>query len=524
MRLLFALLLLLGATVPAAARGLLPPDTLRVAIPSDLRGTDPGVSRDGTTDTVLHHVVESLVAYRDDLTVAPLLAQRIEHDESYQRFTFVLREGVLFHNGAPLTSHEVKWSWDRLLDPRTRFRCRSWYDGSAAQNGIGARITAIETPDPRTVVFRFDRPNPLFLDQMASVQCITAILHPESVNADGSWRMPVGTGPYRLGTWKRGEYVELDRFDRYRPRSEPANGYAGGRVAKMEHVRFLIIPDASVVVAALRAGDLDVAPRVPRNLTLALGHDDALVARSDEELYWNALLIQTQDPFLANPAVRRALAQAIDPAQVAAITTFDQSKPNPAIVPRISPFHSATQDAWWRYDPAAAREALREAGYDGRTIWIQTNRKFPAMFENAVAIQAMLVAVGLDARLEVLDWTTQLANYFAGKFQLQSFGYSGRAHPVLFYAALIGSKKANPAVQWDDPRAVALLREAGQTADVAAQQALYDRLHELMREDVPVIGLYNETATVLLRPEVQGYAPWPIGHPRLWGVDRRAGS
>lgn len=493
---------------------------LRVAMTADIRGTNPGVTRDGNTDAVLHHVVESLVAYQDDLTVAPLLAETVTASRDNRVFRFSLRPGLRFHNGAPVTSREVKWSWERMLDRKTGFRCRSWYDGSD-ETGFGAKIVAIETPDPATVIFRLDRPNGAFLDEMASLQCITAILHPASVGPDGAWIEPVGTGPYRISKWKRGDYVELERFGGYRARRERRNGYAGGRVALATRIRFLVIPEISAAESALQAGDIDILPRVPAYIAAHSRGMAGAVAQKSPQLYMNALLIQTRDPLLSDPRMRRAIAQAIDVTQVAAITTFDAAPPNPSVVPMVSPFHSPAHDRWLRYDPVRSRALLKAAGYHSQPIFIQTTRKFAAAFDNAIAIQAMLTAVGIDARLEVLDWGTQLDYYSKGQFQLSTFGYSGRAHPVLGYAAIIGSKDTNPAAQWDDPAARSLLRAAVEAPDAQGQQVAYDRLHALMRRDVPIIPLYNEPSVDLVRPEIEGYRNWPGGHPRLWGVTRR---
>lgn len=493
---------------------------LRVAITADIRGTDPGVTRDGNTDTVLHHIVESLVAYRDNLTVAPLLAQTVTASSDNRVFRFKLREGLRFHNGAPVTSREVKWSWERMLDPKTGFRCRSWFDGSD-KAGIGAKIVAIETPDRLTAVFYLDRPNNAFLDEMASLQCITAILHPASVRPDGSWRQPIGTGPYQISKWTRGEYIELERFGHYRPAADDRSGYAGRRVALAERIRFLIIPEASAAESALKAGDIDILPRVPTYLATRSKGLAGTVAKGSPQLYLNALLIQTRDPLLSDSRIRLAIAHAIDLDQVAAITTFDTAKPNPSVIPLVSPFHTPVHDHWLRYDPAQARALLKEAGYHGQVISIQTTRKMLGAFDIAVAIQAMLTAVGINARLEVLDWGTQLDYYSTGRFQLSVFGFSGRAHPVLGYSTIIGSKDSNPTAQWDNPTARALLREAVVEPDTQGQQLVFDRLHELMQRDVPIIPLYNEPSVDLVAPGIKGYLNWPGGYPRLWGVSRR---
>lgn len=493
---------------------------IRVAIASDIRGTNPGVTRDGNTDAVLHHVVESLVGYRADLSVGPLLAERIDVSPDHLTYRFVLREGRRFHNGAPVTSAEVRWSWERMLDKATGFRCRSWYDGSD-KAGFGSKIVGIDTPDARTVVFRLERPNAVFLDQMASLQCITAVLHPSSVDSDGEWVAPVGTGPYRIADWRRGGYIELERFDGYTPRAGSSDGYVGARNDMAGRVRFVIVPEATVGKSALSAGDIDILPRIPSYLVM---HGevtrDGILSTSDQ-LAWNTLLIQTRDPVFADVNMRRALAHAVDAQRVADVVKYGAAKPNPSAVPVISGFHTAAHDAWWPYDPARARALLAAAGYRGEPVRIQTNRSIPDAFDTAVAIQAMLVAVGINARLEVVDWATQLANYLDGEFQLSVFGFSARAHPVLGYAAFVGSKDDNPAVQWDNPEARALLRAAAEAPTPRDQAAIFGRLHALMRTDVPIIGLYNDRWSDLVRPEIQGYANWPAGAPRLWGVRRK---
>jgi peptide/nickel transport system substrate-binding protein len=505
--------LLSGCGEPAAAVD--PRDEIRISIPGDMRSTNPGVLRDANTDTVIHHVVESLVAYRDDLSVAPLLARSFEVSEDGTAYTFNLRRDVLFHNGEPMTAREVQWSWRRMLDPATGWRCRHWYDGSSDQ---GAEILAIETPDPYTVVFRLAEPGSTFLDRMANVQCVTAILHPDSVNTEGEWLAPVATGPYVIEEWQRGEYVLLRRFAQYRPRPEPRDGYAGGRHALTELVRFVIVPEVASGVAAILAGDLDIMPQVPPYLARELSGNDALRLYEQGLLDWSCLLVNTSDPLLDDPRMRRAIAHAIDPHQVAAISTFGTAVANSSAVPVLSPFHSEVHERWWPYDPAEAKRLLEAAGYDGQPIRIQTNRKFPVDFDTAVAVQAMLTAVGINAPLDVVDWATQLSEYYAHSFQLSSFGYSARTHPALNYDTILGRREIKPSAQWTDPQALALLDRAERTYDTAEQAAIYEKLHRMMVEHVPIIGLFNDSTLDVTRTAIEGYRPWPLANARVWGV------
>lgn len=492
---------------------------VRVAINSDILSTNPGVLRDGNTDTVLYHVGEALVAYRDDLSVAPLLAESVTLSPDRRTYSFVLRPGLIFHNGAPVTAREVKWSWDRLMDPATGFRCREYYDGRGAN---GLKLELVEMVDDRTVRFHLNKPSALFLDRMANLQCQTPILHPDSVGPDGQWRAPIGTGPYRLGEWKRGQSVTLDRFDGYVSRTEPRDGLTGEKKAWLDRIIFTVVPDRLAAKSAVYAGNMDLVFAVPLAAYGELKRRQE--KRGDIRLYrhdtldWTVLLMQSRDPLLSDVRLRRAIAQAISAPLVAEISSFGLAQPNPSATQGLSPFHTAAHDQWLPYDPAAARALAREAGYEGQELVIQANRRFSYMFDNAVAAQAMLTAAGFNVRIEVMDWATQLSNFFNGRFQISSFGYSARSHPALMAGNFTGSKSLRASFQWEDPMAMAALERIEGATDTAALQAELDLIHRRMREDVPMIGLYNDHIIDVSTARMQGYQPWAFGRPRLWGV------
>lgn len=227
---------------------------LRARLNADIRSTDPGVNRDANTDGVVLHLLEGLVGLKEDTSVGPLLAQKIDVSKDGKTYRFTLRDGVRFHNGAPLVADDVVWAWKRYLTPATNWRCVSEFDG----RGI-TKILAVEAPDAKTVVFTLDKASALFLTTMARTDCGSAgIMHRASVGADGKWIAPIGTGPFKLGEWKRGQYVELQRFDQYASRAEPGDGYTGAKKAEVERVRFLIIPDGAAAKAALIGGQLDL--------------------------------------------------------------------------------------------------------------------------------------------------------------------------------------------------------------------------------------------------------------------------
>ncbi len=489
---------------------------LRIGLESDIRSTNPGVNRDSNTDTVLHHIVESLVAYREDLSIAPLLAKEIIVSDDGLSITFRLRDDVLFHNGKPLTAEIVKWNWMRFLDPKTKWRCKSWYDGTHA---LGVRITEIDVVDEKTIAFSLERPSVSFLHMMANVQCITSIVHPDSVTHNGEWIKPIGTGPYELLTWKHGEYIELLKFHSYRSSAGPSDGFVGSKMAHAEKLRFLIIPEASVAKSALLAGDIDILPKLPVMLYSELEKNAAFNLHIQQLLNWVVLLIQTDDPVFKDVRLRQALVYAVDRDKLTKYSTYGFGLSNGSAIPDVNPYYSKQQTLnQLNYNPERARELLKEAQYAGQPITIQTNKKHQHIFDNAIIIHAMLRRVGFNVHLEVLDWASQLNNYFSGDFQLSSFDYTARTEPYLNYFTFTGPKELAPTYQWSDSEAIDLLRRSEQESDPKDRKKIFDQLDKKMQLDVPIMGLYNEQALSVSSAKVVGYTTWIVGKPRFWGV------
>ncbi len=485
--------------------------TANVAIRSDILGTEPGVRRDAITDNVLHHIMESLVSYGEDIAVQPMLAKSWEISEDGTQWTFALREGVTFHNGAPMTADEVVWSWNHWLDPATEFACLDWYDGSE-----GFEITAVEAVDDLTVRFTANRPNPLFLSQIANFQCLPAIVHPDSAPGD-EWDTPIGTGPFVVDAWNEGESIKLSRFDGYAALESEVSGYAGNKTTYLDGVVFQIVPETSTALAGLQTGDLDLVYQLEPTDRAELEGASEVAIHEGPSLEWNVLLLQTEDPVLTLP-MRRAIAHAIDFPALAQAVSSGISEYNPSTIPVSSTYHDDAQKIGYDRDLAMVTELLEEAGYDGTPIVIQTNRRYNNMYRNAVLAQAMLQEAGINAELEVLEWPAHLDNYFNGKFQLSAFGYSARTEPVLNYQAMLGSKVSSAAYQWDTEDGQALLEQAAATTDPAELQSLLDRIHEAMIEEVPTLNLYNAFSIDATSERLKGYAVWPAGKPRLWGT------
>lgn len=490
---------------------------LKAALNSDIRSTQPGVNRDFNTDTVVLHMVEGLVALRENAAIAPMLAERIDLSSDGLTYRFTLRQGITFHNGAPLTSAEVVWSLRRYLDPATQWRCLPDFDG----HGI-AKVVDIAAPDAATVTITLEKPTALFLNTMARPDCgSTAIVHPASLGPDGAWRAPVGTGPYRFGEWRRGQYIDLVRFDGYASLAGPRDGLAGAKIAFAQQIRFMVIPDSSAAKAALISGAIDIMSDVATTELSDLRARPDLGVATAPTMGLTGFLIQTRDPLLRDPRIRQALALSIDVGQIVQSVVGDDVPDNPSPIPSSSAFHSAAQAVRPRHDIAAAKRLLAEAGYRGQTIRMITNRRYPVVYDTAVAAQAMAADAGIKIELEVLDWATQLDRYTRGDYQTMSFLYSPRLDPSLSYEMISGPKDSQPRKLWEDPEALALIRRSFEVVEPAARQAIFDDLFRRFMAQTPAIILFNQPDYLAYRKGLDGVASWPAAQTRLWGVSRR---
>lgn len=491
-------------------------DMLQVALNGDIRGTQPGVDRDANTDSVMMHIVEGLVGYRENGQPAPLLASAVEISGDGLTYTFPLRRTVRFHNGALMTADDVVWAWHRYLDPATRWICLSDFDGSR-----GARITSVRAADPATVVFQLDRPNPMLLIQMAALQCgASGIVHRDSVDAQGHWLKPIGTGPYQLQEWRRSRYIDLTAFPGYSSPPQPADGYTGRKQALITHLRWLVIRDEASRRTALMKGQVGLMPEVSVTDISQIRKLPNTTLEISPAMSPSVLLMRDDAPLLADHTLRLALAHSLDIAMLARLSTDGTAVANPSVVPAVSPYYSEVQREGYRYDPALARQLLAQSQYRGQPLQLLTNRRYPEMYSQALMIQSMAREVGINVELQVVEWATQLDRYQSGNYQLMSFEFTARTDPFLSYDSILGDRAKSRRKVWSNPEAIALLQEAGRSDDPQQRQQLFDRLHRILLRDAPLVMLYNLADVAAVNRQLSGYRAWPLIRPRLWNVQR----
>ncbi|WP_176083380.1 ABC transporter substrate-binding protein [Martelella sp. HB161492] len=486
-----------------------------VAQSSDLRSNVPGVNRDGNTDTIMMHVLEGLVGYTDNGAVKPLLAKSVSMSDDGLTYTFDLRDDVVFHNGDKLTADDVIWNMKRYMDPATKWTCLPDFDGSRV-----VKLTDVEKIDDETVSMTLAEPSAVFLGLMARPECgFTGIISPKSVAADGSFIAPIGTGPFKWDAWKKGEYVHLLKNDAYvsPPNDGKPDGMVGAKDALVDGVKFMVVPDASTVKAGIQSGALDLAEISPDLVPEFKDSKDAklIVAANNGK---NLFYMQTRDPVLSKPEVRRAMAMALDLPQLVAAASNGTGKANCSMVASNSIYYSETQQKCLPYDPEAAKALLKQAGYNGEKISIIANKRgnvpsYPA----AIIAQAMMQQVGLNVEIEVLDYATQVERRRSGNYQVISQSVSPRLDPALMMSFYVGDKDKNSSLMWDNPKAIALLDAAYRETDQAKRQAIFDEFQTLMLEDMPGLFMYDMVDIWAATAGLEGDPVWQ-GNARVWEV------
>ncbi len=506
--------LLLAGTILMALSGATHARDIVIAQSSDLRSNIPGVNRDGNTDGVILHIVEGLVGYANNGEVKPLLAESVETSSDGLTYTFKLRQNVKFHNGKPLTADDVVWNWNRYMDPATKWTCIKYFDGGTV------KVTAIKAVDAHTVTMSLDKPSAVFLGLMARPECgYTGMISKDSLNAEGAFDKPIGTGPFKWDGWKKGEYIHLAKFDEYQ---SPANdgkpdGMVGSKRPLVDGIKFMVIPDASTVKAGLQSGVLDTAEISPDLIPEFEKSEKAKVIISQNNGK-NLFYIQTRDPVMSKPGVRRAIAMALDMDELVAAASNGTGKANGSMVASDSIYFSETQKKRLPYDLDAAKKELEASGYKGEQINIIANKRgnvpsFPA----AVIAQAMLQQIGLNVQIEVLDYATQVDRRRSGNYQIISQSVAPRLDPALMYSFYVGDKDKNASLMWDNPKAIELMKAAYAEIDQHKRQAIFDQFHELMLQDMPGIVLYDMIDVWGATKSLEGQPVWQ-SNARLWEV------
>jgi len=481
--------------------------SITVGLNTDITAVDPHTTVAVVDANVLGHVFEPLLAFGDNLDIHPVAAESWEVSPDYKTYTFRLIKGKAFHNGREMTAEDVKYSIERIANPATKSPRASSFKV----------VDRIEIKDPYTVAIHLSEPNATFGFSLADLNPIIAIVPKEEIEKQGGvFKHPIGTGPFKFVEWAPDRHVILERFDGYKGPKGSRDGLAGERIAYLDRIKFVPVPEESVSIMALLNKEIDFLQYYPPAQVEKFRNDyskKGLVLDEVTGLSWYQIYLGVTKPITDNVKFRQACAYAIDLDVVTQAAYSGNAKVNPSVIPPQSRFWTEYHNTWYKKDIGKAKQLLKEAGYNGEEVVLDTTKKYAAMYRQAVAVHSELAAAGVNVKLNVVEWPVLIKKCSEGDFQMLSYGVGPMPNAAQAYSYLKRNK-----FDQVSPRIKEIWTAAEGTADLKMLQALFAEAHKIQYEQVPWIQLYNYNYLQTFWNYVKGYQAINTGFIRFWGV------
>ncbi|MGC9530314.1 MAG: ABC transporter substrate-binding protein [Candidatus Bipolaricaulaceae bacterium] len=479
----FSLVVMLLSVVWGSALG----TELIVAVSTEPPSLDPTTNAAAAIDLLLHHnLYENLVQVDAHGELHGQLAESWELSLDGLTYTFHLRDGIRFHDGQAGDARAVKESFLRLLDPATGVPHPEYF----------RNLVAVETVDRLTVRLVLDEAQPAFLPTLALGDAVVV-----APGADLASR-PVGTGPFRFRSWQPGSRLVLERnLDYYLPRA-----------AEVDRVEFRFIPDPSAQLAALQAGDVDMVAELAPEVAAGLaGQAEFRVVSAPQNLVQIMAVNTARRPF-TDVKVRQALACAVHRQEIIDLVSFGYGTPIGSHLTPALPYYA---DMTWvhPHDPQRARDLLAQAGLaDGFTATLTLPENYPFHVRTGEVIAAQLRRVGLQVRLELVDWGTWLDRvYGQADYDLTVIGHVGRLDPALMLTGYGADRREYYFRRgWADPELERLLHLGGRPHNPEARKAIYTVCQYIIAREAVNVFLQDPHRILAMRVEVTGVEVFPI--------------
>lgn len=403
-------------------------------------------------------------------------------------WVFHLREAA-FSDGTPITAADVKWNLEKVAAP----------DSTAYMSAQFRAVTAIETPDDKTVVLRLARPVvnvPLWLATF-----YMPIVKP-GTELDGQG--VVGAGPFVLDSAERGVSMRFTASPNY---------YKDG-LPKLRTIDLIAYVDENLRMAALETGDVDLVDFVPPQAMASVDDNAALKLASTDGPFMYLTFNGTSGPF-ADPRVRKAVAFAVRREDVVSSALFGRGAPLTGMpLPPGSPFHDAARAAFWQRDVERAKSLLAEAGYgDGfECNLLSIGSQFRMHESTAIVVREALAEIGIRVNLTLTDLATRVNLGNQGQYDMSVAGSALESNDPDSLAALIDSSLSPSYVRSPGiaiPGLKELLEQGRSEYDLEKRKEIYAKVEDLALEYTPFVGLAWRAQAYAMAGAVNGFTNIP---------------
>jgi peptide/nickel transport system substrate-binding protein len=514
------LVLAVGALLAAAPAQ--SQSTLRVAPETLSRILDPHFTTSFTTRDLGYLIYDTLFAVDENFEPKPQMVESYTVSPDKLTYVFVLRSGLKWHDGQPVTATDCVAS------------IRRWASRDSMGQTLTKFLASLDAADASTIKLVLREPYGLVLDSLAKVGAPVPFMMPERIaRTPGSEQVKdiIGSGPYkfRADLHEPGVKIVLEKFADYKPRSEPPSWASGGKIARLDRIEMLGLPDAQTQVSALIRGEVDYLERVPADLLPLLDAKSGAKAEVVSKFGFQAIMRMNhlQPPF-DNPKVRQAIAKAVDRSMYAAVVAGDPSFATDcaAIFGCGMPYES-NQGIPAR-DLAAAKAMLKEAGIDmSKPIVMLHVANAPGIAALGNVTRQLLVDLGFQVEMQAMDFQTFATRRLNTK-PVSEGGWNiahttntvpDQGNPLSnpFLVAL-----GAPASAWGwptDSKTEELRLKFATAPDVATRQAIAAEIQARAYEQVLYLPLAQFTAPSAWRDNLQGVLKSPV--MLLYNIDKK---
>jgi peptide/nickel transport system substrate-binding protein len=461
-----------------------------VALDQTPDNLDPRIGQTAAAQRLVSLIFNSLVRKNDKSELVPDLALRWETPDP-TTYVFHLRDDVRFHDGRALTSKDVQFTFRSILD------------GSVRTTKAGHPynlISSIETPDPRTVVFKLREAFAPFLWNLALG--VIGIV-PEGAGADFN-RNLIGTGPFQFVRYLQDQEVVLKRNDSY-----------FGNKAGVPLLRFKVIPEEVVIALELRKGTVDLAMNaLAPDMVEVLRRDDDLRVTQKPGTNLQYFAFNFADPVFRDVRVRQAFAYGIDRDSIVKYLWRNQAKPAIGILPPNNWAYNGSVQTY-PYDPARARELLREAGQEHLSFTYRLNNDNATSAQMAAVFQQQLREIGVTMQIQGNEFATFFADVIRGNFQAYSLRWIGANNDpdmfnLIFHSKSIPPNGANRG-HYSNKRLDELVEFARKEVDPEKRKQAYAEVQRITADELPYINLFYLDVVCVSNRRIEGVLPLPDG-------------
>ncbi|MCK6450482.1 MAG: ABC transporter substrate-binding protein [Alphaproteobacteria bacterium] len=487
---------LLTLTTAAAAQ-----THLRIGLAEDPDLLDPHQARTFVGRLVFTALCDKLVDIDADLKIVPRLATEWKFAEDGKAITMKLRQGVKFHDGEKFDAAAAKYNLERALTlPESRRKSEV------------AAIASVDVVDDYTIRMNLKTPSSPLLAQLTDRAGMMVSPKAAKEMGAGLAKNPVCSGPFKFVERVQNDRIVLERFADY---------WNKGQV-HFDKVTFLPIPDATVRLANLQSGQLDLLERLLPTDIAAVKADKRLMLNPVVGLGYASFSInvgqteRAKTPLGQDKRVREAVELAIDRNIINQVVFNGEFTVGNQPVAPNNPFYAKTRPVPKR-DVAKAKELLKAAGVSNLAFEMNVPNDTQQQ-QVAQVIQGMLAEAGITMKIVSMEFATVLQNQTKRNYQASLVGWSGRPDPDGNMHIFLKHGAPLNETDYNNPEVGKLLDAARETYDVAKRQALYTKAAELYLDDRPIVYLYHQKWLFVHSAKLAGFKPLPDAMIRLEGV------